>query len=184
MARRVRIDVLCDVCQADEIEIEAEEIEPLTVGPKGKPLTLGLCKDHWKVWETLRDWLSEYGAPFDELPGEPGTNAPTARSTPGPEVCKICGKGYQYIGSLRTHVREKHKMTLQEMRGENAEAEQGTPPKIARAECTVDGCTSGPDGGPVVYEWPEYARPAQALGLHRRQVHGIMGETKAAKKRA
>lgn len=175
MARRVRIDVLCDVCQSDEIEVEAQEIEPISIGPKGKPLIMGLCKDHWEIWETLRDWLSEYGAPADELPdgsGKAATRASSGSSGAATEVCTVCGKAYQYIGSLRTHVRERHQMTLQEMRGEDAAG--GTKPKVERAECKEPGCD-------VVYAWPEYTRPAQALGLHKRQAHGILGKAKTPK---
>lgn len=71
MARRVRIEVLCDVCQADDIESEADEIEPVTVGLKGKPLVLGLCKEHWPVYAQFIGWLSEYGASAEELPTGP-----------------------------------------------------------------------------------------------------------------
>lgn len=35
-------------------------------------------------------------------------------------------------------------------------------------ECRIDGCTTA-------YPPDQYARPAQALGVHRRQVHGVRG---------
>ena len=181
MARRWSLDVLCDICQAEDIETEGEEIEPTAIG-KMKPHVMALCKQHMEVYEAFRDALQAHGAPVENLTAVP---AKTPQKTSGgaqglaPEVCKNCGKEYQYVGSMRTHVKERHNMTLPEMRGELPLPQDA--PKITEVVCDVKGCKDPNTGEPVTYTWPDYSRPAQAMGLHKRQAHGIRGATKPKK---
>lgn len=184
MARRHRIDILCDLCQAEDIETEAEETEPVTIG-KGRALMLGLCKQHMPIYEAFRDALRDYGQPYeDETSLRPQSGSKTTKTPPSPEFCKVCGKEYKYTGSLRHHVKEEHNMTLGEMRASTGQPEPAQAPKVQTAVCDVPGCTSGEDGGPMTYAWPEFTRPAQALGIHKRRAHDLVGTTKTSINRA
>ena len=174
MAREVRIDVLCDVCLAEDVKAEGEEIEPTTIGLKAKPKVVALCKNHQEAWEAFRDLLEEYGQSYEQLAPEAPAKGSRAPRGQGSEECLICGKTYAGVSGLRGHVKDKHDMTLAEMRaaarGEELPLETETkPPKVTRAEC--DMCE-------VVYEWPETQVPTRALGIHKRKVHGIAGGRK------
>jgi len=184
MARRVRVEVLCDLCQAEDVETEAEETESIIIGNDKQPMMLGLCKQHWSLYEEFRDALREFGQPVPEDERRAAARAP--KTPPSPETCKICGREYKYTGSLRTHVKDDHHMTLSEMRSSTGEPEPepALAPKVITAICDVKGCTSGEGGGPMSYSWPEFARPAQSLGIHKRKAHDIAGTTKTSLKRA
>lgn len=169
MARRIRVEVLCDICQADDIETEAEEIEPTLIGRMRKPHVMGLCKEHMSIFEAFRDALRDHGVPFENLP--PVSSKPTASASSDASEksadCLVCGVSFKTKSSLRTHLTRVHDgMTI----GQMEQSVQGTDledaPKITKAECDVEGCDA-------VFTWPEFKRPRQRLGQHKRYEHGI-----------
>lgn len=169
MARELVTHIWCDVCLSeDDAYVEGEETPPVVIGSI-KPRVLGLCETHRKLFVEFRTLLMDVGQIVD-VPAPRREGGAT-----GEFPCPACDRVYSYRSSLNSHVERAHGKTIAELRAEVPDAplfEEGddeTPPPLTRAECGVDGCD-------VVYEWPKHKRPAQAIGVHRRQAHGIKGQ--------
>lgn len=219
MAREVKRIIWCDLCQQlDDVQTEAEEMPPITVGAR-KPRVLAVCVGHKEsFYDKFMEVLEEAGIPVDQLDSgttkvrastrRPGKGVdPMTTSTGKPVVCPLVqdceSRPLKNISSMASHLRSKHGMNLFEAVGKDGQLfdVDGTPidmpevrapreaPAITKAVCDEPGCTSGEDGGPVVYEWPKNQKPSQALGVHKARIHKVKGAgkngtkaTRAAKK--
>lgn len=183
MARTIVI--LCDPClERNDEEVQAVAEETISFGGI-KPRLLAVCAKCQKEFvDPLRDLIMDIGQIVDSVPPLPTQKGATGGggNAKGEFECLECGRQYNYKGSLRTHVQDKHGMTLQEMAirhsGDNPDAQlqlgidDENKPEVTRAECDQEGCD-------VVYEWPQHVRPAQAIGVHKARAHGIKGQKKA-----
>lgn len=198
MAREVITRILCDVCMhLDEAYVEAVETPPITIGT-AKPRILALCEVHHKeVFEPIKELLMDLGTVLSE--GSPATTRFPGTS-PGSGVfpcpvpdCHKHTKPFKHEQSLRNHSRNMHDMPIQQLRAQYAEGQgregedalfdpdatnDGPPkPKVLRAACDQPGCDK-------VYEWPDFTRPAIALGVHKSKAHGIIGAKHKPKAKA
>lgn len=160
MAREIVISVLCDACLRHEIRTEATELPPLSLAPTRKPRVLALCDPCKKeLYEPLLLLLAERGAPVaDDGTAPLPTLVPTEASGKGrPPIespCPACAHVSISRGALKSHVRQVHGTTLDELNGEE------TP-----YPCPI--CGRG------------FTRP-QGLSTHRRIVHDDTPSTREA----
>lgn len=180
MAKEVISYTWCDIClDRDDARVEAEEVTIQLAALK--PRVLALCEVHTKeIITPLREILQELGQ-VDTTATVATTRTPSANRQAGQFFCPepSCGKMYHYKQSLRNHCRENHGTTLNELLKVHGESQRGgdttlpgTDPSAAEEfACDQPGCN-------VAYDPAEYAKPAQALGLHRKKVHGLSGKAK------
>lgn len=174
----------------------------------GKAKTLDLCEAHEKeLLEPLREALAHSGVVTDTAAtsgprtATSSSKASSSKARVGedrPLHCRVpdCTLGpYGHVQSLRTHVRSYHGLTLTEMRTrygpeyvppgdrpseESTELDQG--PALWEDEEDDSQWACGVGDCPKVYRPGEYRRPAQALGVHRANAHGIRSTKEKAKK--
>jgi len=201
MAKEVTIHNWCDVCMREDVRTEATTTPELVVGAT-KARTLDLCEVHRKeLLDPLLNLLKEDGAVADKAQPAAAAARPARRyakwssgtnSSPGPFDCLVpgCtgrhtvangGPGYSPLGALKSHVRYAHNLSPVEY-----EAQYGHPQRLSEVqqqpqlelEPTGDQFVCGIDGCTVSYPADQYARPHQALGVHRAQAHGVKGKGK------
>lgn len=127
----------------------------------------------------------------------PGEAGGWPADTPGPFLCAIpgctgtqnrTGRGYPNIGALRSHIRYSHAEVVLwrdylATYGEPEVLTNPAPPAVRQPRpsesspdapdyrCGIDGCD-------VSYPPERYNRPSQALGVHRKMAHGVVGQAK------
>lgn len=181
MAREVVISIWCDLCLSiDDIHTEGKEVAPVTVG-NNKARVLALCPEHKEEFFDRFVEALDLGITTDALSaaGERG-RPPTRKASSSEIMCPLpdCASQLANSSSLRAHVRNVHHTTMDEVLADghslfdpegnllDYRPQARNKPKILRTECDFPGCTT-------VYEYPDNARPAQAIGVHKRMAHGI-----------
>lgn len=191
MAREIQTFTWCDVCLENEERTDAIEVSVQMDALK--PRVIAMCEPHRKQFiDPLRDLLIEHGQT---------TNSPSSTSaSPVPGggggqfglfECGMCDKGpYAHKQSLRSHIRATHNMTVTEYRAELArrgveqdhtavtpsatpEPAEDTETLFYNVDEPVEKFTCEVCG--KQYPPGQYARPAQAIGMHRAKAHGIRG---------
>lgn len=189
MAREVITKIWCDVCLQDDVYTDGSETPPITIGSL-KPRVMALCDVHVKeVFDPIKELLTELG---QVLPQQ-GTMARMPGTSPGSGVwpcpdpqCAKHTRPYKHEQSLRNHVRQEHQMALTEWNEKFGIVEEGAlfadapkaddGPAVTTVKCDQPGCD-------VSYSYPDYKRPAQAMGVHRAKAHGIRGAKHDTKKK-
>lgn len=123
-------------------------------------------------------------------------------------VCKAAGviKPLKNRNTVMTHMRSDHQTTLSQWEREHGPANtpengQGELPGVGEAPKAPEPHSLSSTREPpeedkrqecpeckaqdieVVYQWPENARPVQALAVHRSRAHGVPGQGKRGKRR-
>lgn len=201
----------CDLCIAQnqrELATSSEDISLSSV--RGGARSLDLCDVHRKELLTpVIDAVNEHGARVQSssYPNQLG-HQPGKKHVDGPFYCQVVGcksngvRGYSNSGSLGSHLRTAHGLTLSEYRerydvqgyGPTEPTPLSEAPPTAtttaatpsprdddfyqRFECDVEGCD-------VVYSKSlGHNKPSQALGMHRARLHGIRSEKSKRKNHA
>ena len=126
------ITTLCDEClsRGEEVPGAPHGVTVEVPGAKGAAYVLDACEVHAKPVREMLAMLAEHGRRADRktpLPRTVGAAVPGKpdQATPGPtsgaHVCPVegCGHTTPALGGIRSHVQQKHGMTLSEARGEN-----------------------------------------------------------------
>jgi hypothetical protein len=178
MAREVVTHIWCDVCNEDDQRTPGEELPPIQFSPQMKPRVLALCEPHKKEWyDSFKELLVNVGqlVEGESLVGSEENKRTVECIVPG------CTTKLKNQGSRNAHLRQIHGMTWTEARAKYLEDGQvtleleTTKEKAYTVACDQPGCDQS-------YSYPEYTRPRQAIGLHKRQAHGIRGATKMKEK--
>lgn len=188
--KQVSVNTWCDACiEEDDAHVPGETTPPLVMGRAARPRTLDLCERHRKEFiEPLSALLTSRGvmldrpAPSISSSDEPRKSKPKAAAQIlGPFDCLIpgCtgrattsngGQGFANLDSIRGHIRTNHKMKFKDYIKQYGMPEVVTEPQPLadddKFKCGIDGCETN-------YPVSQYKRPAQALGIHRFQKHGI-----------
>lgn len=170
MAREIITTIWCDICLAeDDVKREAEELPPVSIG--GRPArAVAACSDHRPGFDRVFRTVEDLGVTIDNSSPAKSVRPRDEPSGMEGDRCPECGNAYASMQSLRGHCRTVHRMTLGELR-----VKHGIPhsfkhvplePATKRADC--------PECGEV-FEFPRTRRPTQALGVHRRAKHGVLG---------
>lgn len=212
MAREIELKIWCDPCmEIDGERVEGLEMEAVTIGNK-KPKVIAMCPQHKEdFFDPFVEALQNMGTTVDSLQnsgrvrdsGKHSRQLPAAPPDGSGLQCPVeeCAqKGLKNVKSISSHLRSVHDANLYMVIGKDGQLfhddgrpltpmpeirafeRDGEPPNPARVECEEEGCTSGPNGGPAVYEWPTNRKPAQALGVHMAKTHGIKGAGKSGSK--
>jgi type IV secretory pathway VirB6-like protein len=114
MARTIL--VLCDPCQADDVDTPAETY---TVGMASQWFTVDLCGAHAKaIVEPVADALTAYGVKVapESTKATPARQNGTRPSEGGEQWC-LCGVRFTSQSGLRNHALDHHGITLAELFG-------------------------------------------------------------------
>lgn len=192
MARK--IIVLCDICLSDrDEEVEAVREETITFGTL-KPRAIAVCEGCGEQLAALKTLVTEYGqitesaavaAPKSRRGAKYGSGA-IQPNADGDYVCDLpqCeGRAFRDLRSQRAHGLQQHGMPAAEY-GAALNAARGQAPEPSLFEdkqpeeptgvpgefkCDQPGCKQE-------YDPANYARPAQALAVHKARTHGISGK--------
>jgi hypothetical protein len=126
MARELQIKVWCDLCRAEDIQTDAEELPPIAIAG-AKPKVLALCKEHREThYEPFAAMVSAYGETLSNLlKGKPvkrpsgatvGDSAPPSQasdSSTGKYVqCPECDESRKNPAGISKHLRTAHGKSL------------------------------------------------------------------------
>lgn len=119
MATQIITRLLCDLCAADDNEVEATRQIEVTLDD----VTYGIdvCKEHGEPFDQMGDLLDEHARRLPKTKSGRKTitspNAPNAAET----TCPVCGSGpYVNRQGLGTHLRTQHQMSIADALGERA----------------------------------------------------------------
>lgn len=199
MAREIRTLTWCDICAADDMDVEGIEytlaaIEGVVIAPK--PGVVAACEPHFKEFiEPVLVILERIAIPVDKLGATPAAKtSPVRQPTSGrpvePTDCQICGGTYKNVPTQRSHIRQQHGINLDaynkvvagEITLEQAQAPEARADAVAAVppeyRCPVKDCD-------VAYSPNDYKSPGTALSSHMRNAHGLTGaEAKALRDEA
>ena len=146
--KEVKILAWCDSCAADDRREAATDSATVTLGPRGKPLTLDLCDTcHEAMIQPLSALLAEYGQNETGAVDKPVVvSTPKASSGRPRSTCPICSITRSAGGALLEHLWREH---------------LGKPRPPAPLTC--------PDCGFVPPS--DSRKPGAAVGRHRGNVH-------------
>jgi hypothetical protein len=193
--RELIVETWCDACEGNE---PAVTTPPITVGG-ARPRTLDLCEVHRKdTLDALVQLLKDRGAlveasmPATAPSGIKRGRKPKWVDASGPFECLVPGcpsdQTYSNRKSLGGHLNREHRVTITDYEavhgrvGGRLELQTGTPasnPEVGLpppSDSVPDELRCGMDDCPVYYDPAIYARPHQALGVHRRMRHGVLGK--------
>lgn len=189
MAREIVTRIWCDVCLHEGEQAEAEEMPPVAIGTM-KPRLLALCERHTKeLFLPLREVLVELGQiiPSTGLMAAGGGGAGTTETGVWPCPVPDCEKHtlpYTHKQSLRNHCRDVHNSTMTELKAKypaNDEDPVSNQQVSRRNEQVTVKQVDCPECGQP-FQYPKYAQPARALGVHRAKAHGVPGISKTRAK--
>lgn len=115
MATQILTRVLCDFCNADDIETSDARTESVTIG--GAEYEIDVCEPHGKPLTELAETLAALGRKLPKTATERARVKPSRLTEPGAHVCPSCGKAMNHRSSLTSHARSVHKTTLAELEG-------------------------------------------------------------------
>jgi hypothetical protein len=147
--KEVKILAWCDSCAADDRREAATDSATVTLGPRGKPLTLDLCDTcHEAMIQPLSALLAEYGQNETGAIDKPVVvSTPKASSGRERSTCPICSVTRSAAWPLAAHVWRDH-------------LGKERPPALR----TCPDCDFAPPA--------DSRKPAAATGRHRANVHG------------
>lgn len=203
MAREVVTYSWCDVClDKDDKRVEGKEVGPLLLPGMRQPKSVDLCDEHYAdLFAALAVVVEAHGKPMqseasvkipkrvqgskEERDGVvfrckvPGCTGYRARTEGLPSRDKLRGHAYKMHGMNLIEYQERYGIVQPEASGEPLqqpalpmEAEEPEEPPL---ECEVCG---------KPYPRGLYARPAQALGVHRARSHGLRSRRYMAEQEA
>lgn len=183
MARKVTVEVVCDICQdLDDIQVEGTELPPIAVGT-AKPRVMAVCKEHREGVESFLDMLKRLGVfpeSLDQAVGKvpliAGAQSGEEEFCPVPD-CRRHTKPLKNRSTLQAHMRATHGMTLVEYSEQQDSGESAQPPLPIERDYSEFKCTLPDMENPKrKCGWvppQSTSRPEQSRSMHRFRVHGI-----------
>ncbi len=142
-----RIVTLCDLCATEGQDV-AGDTWRTAINPPGSKFRIrdiDLCPEHGAAFAELAAFVADLGRP---VAADGTTVAVPETAAPGDRLrCPSCDATSKNLGSLRSHVRRTHGMTLSQASGESGE--------FVCPECSDD------------FDTP------QGLGVHRYRMHDV-----------